>query len=389
MKIITLKPGRERSLLNGHPWIFSGSIEPPHPELPPGTVVEVWSSTGACLGVADYWGGSLAAKVLSRKQEPVDKIFLQKRIERALALRRSLGLPSEHTNAYRLMNAEGDALPGLIIDVYGDVAVTQFHSLLLWKFRTDVSAVLEQSGFKTVYDKSVRTLQNIDPSDMPQDTFLLGKNQAPTIRENGALFSVDIVNGQKTGFFLDQRDNRSHASALSQGKRVLNLFSYTGGFSIAALRGAAAHVTSVDSSEKAQRLLEHNQKLNGLNGEHQSIHGDAFQFLERCRDSYDLVICDPPAFAKKRRDLRGAIKKYSALNALALERVAEHGLLMTFSCSQLVSLDEFVSSIQHAFRRVGRSGQVLRVLQQAPCHPCSLQHPEGPYLKGLLVRCGP
>ena len=391
---IILKPGKEASLLRFHPWVFSGAIaglaEPSAGPVQEGDKVLVMSHQGQVLGVGHAQAGSIAVRMLSFSDEPVDLSFYGKRIGQALRLRETLGLFRKGNDTFRLVHGEGDFLPGLIVDVYKDTAVLQAHSAGMHLDRELLAqALLQQCGhfLKRVYYKSENTLPHKE-SLGAIDGYIAGKAPArkPVACENGLKFHPDWEEGQKTGFFIDQRENRALVERYARGKRVLNMFCYTGGFSLYALRGGALEVDSVDSSAKAVALTEANVRLNfGTSAPHRALEAEAFGFLRSADETYDLMILDPPAFAKHQRVLPQALQGYRKLNALALKKIAPNGVLFTFSCSQAVSREDFRLSVVSAAVQSGRKVRILHQLCQPADHPVNSFHPEGEYLKGLVL----
>ncbi|MCF0219734.1 MAG: class I SAM-dependent rRNA methyltransferase [Muribaculaceae bacterium] len=399
---ITLRKGKEESLLRFHPWVFSGAIESLPDCLEEGDAVSVYTHNGDFLGNGHYQIGSIAVRMLTLFDDvPLDEAFFTKRIAEASAMRRSLGLPSEKTDAYRLVHGEGDFLPGLVIDVYGPTAVMQAHSPGMHFQRNVIAQALAAQpglGVKNVYYKSDTTLPYKAELD-PCNEYILGQYSGDTATENGLRFRIDWLKGQKTGFFIDQRDNRALLRSLSRDKRVLNMFCYTGGFSVYALDGGAREVCSVDSSAKAISLTDANVALNfgdaTAGGRHSSSAEDAFRYLEGLpefdqanpadKPRYDVIILDPPAFAKHRSAIRNALRGYQRLNALGISRVQPGGIVFTFSCSQAITREQFRLAVFSAAAQTGRRVRILHQLTQPADHPVNIYHPEGEYLKGLVL----
>lgn len=382
---IILRKGRDFAVRNRHPWIFSGAILRVERDLEEGDVVEVFSENGEYLGTGHAFSGSIAVKMFAYdRPSELGLEFWESRLQQALLLRNSLGLVgNKQTDAWRLVNAEGDGLPGLVIDIYGTTAVVQIHSLGMFRSLDALSSALSSLKallITAIYDKSGETLKSETPSG-----YLFGKQANEPIIENGCRYFVDWEEGQKTGFFLDQRENRLLLRRFSNGRDVLNTFCYTGGFSINALMGGARSVVSVDSSKSALAILEKNLNLNSLNANHQSVQTDCFSYLTDSSEDWDLIVLDPPAFAKHKSAIKGALNGYRSLNRLALQRLRTGGILFTFSCSQLVTRDDFKECIVKAGQEVGRGVRVIHELHAAPCHPVSLFHPEGSYLKGFVL----
>lgn len=390
--ILRLRRGKEESLDRFHPWVFSGALtEMPGEDsgIEEGDIVRVAASDGRIIGVGHFQIGSIAVRMLDFADSIVDSDFFASRLAQAYALRRTLGLRRPDNNAFRLVHGEGDFLPGLIVDVYGPTAVLQAHSPGM-HFARDIIAhalvELPDAGIRNVYYKSETTLPYKAHLD-PQNDYIVGGFDTDIATENGLRFHVDWLRGQKTGFFVDQRDNRELLRRYSAGRRVLNMFCYTGGFSVYALAGGAKEVTSVDSSAKAITLTDANVALNFPEGAaHRSSAEDAFRFLDNMETgSYDLILLDPPAFAKHRSALHNALQGYRRLNARAIAKIAPGGILFTFSCSQAVSREQFRLAVFSAAASTGRRVRVLHQLTQPADHPVNIYHPEGEYLKGLVL----
>jgi 23S rRNA (cytosine1962-C5)-methyltransferase len=391
---VILKKGKEISIQRLHPWIFSGAIQKLEGQVTDGCWVEVVDFKDHALGFGHYQHGSIAVRMLSFKVESPTENFWTSKISDALSLRESAGLPDAQTNAFRLIHGEGDGLPGLIIDLYADVLVVQAHSAGMHLDRHNIARALQgvfQNNLRAIYYKSQSTLPG-KMRDAGADEYLLGPDSdrdtltKHTIVENGNQFYIDWQEGQKTGFFLDQRDNRKLLGAFSKDKKVLNTFCYTGGFSVYALNAGAALVHSVDSSQKAIDLTIKNISLNGFDPEvHQSFVTDTFDFLKDKQNEYDVVILDPPAFAKHRDARHQAVRGYQRLNAEAMRAIKTGGILFTFSCSQVVDPQLFYDTIVSAAIQSGRDISVLHHLSQPADHPVSIFHPEGEYLKGLVL----
>jgi len=388
-KKVFLKSGKEESLKRFHPWVFSGAIAKVEGEPEEGEIVDVYTSKKEFIACGHFQIGSIAVRVLTFRQEEICFNFWKRRLEVALDLRRSLGLvDNPENNTYRLVHGEGDNLPGLIIDVYGQTAVMQAHSVGMHVYRQVIADALSEvmgNIVKHIYYKSETTLPF--KADLgPENGFIKGGSPENVALENGLKFHVDWLKGQKTGFFVDQRENRHLLERYSKGRNVLNMFCYTGGFSFYAMRGGANLVHSVDSSAKAIDLTNKNVELNfpGDN-RHQAFAEDAFKFLDRMGDQYDLIILDPPAFAKHRDALRNALRGYSKLNAKAFEKIKPGGILFTFSCSQVVDKKDFRNAVFTAAAQSGRSVRILHQLTQPGDHPVNIYHPEGEYLKGLVL----
>lgn len=389
-KKVFLKPGKEESLRRFHPWVFSGAIARVEGEPEEGEVVDVYTSKKEFIACGHFQIGSIAVRVLSFRQEPIDHAFWVRRLQVAKDLRCALGvLGNPQNNTYRLVHGEGDNLPGLIIDVYDHTAVMQAHSAGMHLDRMAVAEALEEvmgDVIQHIYYKSETTLPFKADLLATENGFLKGGSPENVAMENGLKFHVDWLKGQKTGFFVDQRENRALLERYAKGRNVLNMFCYTGGFSFYAMRGGANLVHSVDSSAKAIDLTNENVSLN-FPGDtrHQAFAEDAFKFLDRMGDQYDLIILDPPAFAKHRDALRNALRGYTKLNAKAFEKIRPGGILFTFSCSQVVNKQDFRNAVFTAAAQSGRSVRILHQLTQPGDHPVNIYHPEGEYLKGLVL----
>lgn len=388
-KQIYLKRGKEDSLKRFHPWVFSGAIHHADDGIEEGDTVRVITSSGDFIAVGHYQIGSIAVRVLSFRDVTVDSSFWESRIRSALRLRVAMGIADSPTNnTYRLVHGEGDNLPGLVVDVYGKTAVMQAHSVGMHICRMDVAqAIVKVSDgrIENIYYKSETTLPF--KADLGQENgFIYGSSDDNTAMENGLRFHVDWLKGQKTGFFVDQRENRSLLERYSYGRKVLNMFCYTGGFSFYAMRGGASLVHSVDSSAKAIELTRRNVELN-FPGDtrHEAFCEDAFKYLDEAGSHYDIVILDPPAFAKHRGAIRNALKGYCRLNAKAFEKIKSGGILFTFSCSQVITKDNFRNAVFTAAAMSGRKVRILHQLHQPADHPINIYHPEGEYLKGLVL----
>lgn len=389
-KKITLKPKKEESLRRFHPWIFSGAVAQKDSNLTEGEVVNVYTSSNEFIAVGHYQIGSIEVRVLSFKERDIDPSFWKEKLTVAYNLRKSIGVVSNNNNAYRLIHGEGDNLPGLIIDIYGNTAVMQSHSVGMHESRIDISnALIDVLGedIKNVYYKSETTLPYKADLGAENGYLFGGKDVEDIAIENGLKFHPDWVKGQKTGFFVDQRDNRALIEKYSKGKSVLNMFCYTGGFSFYAMRGNAKLVHSVDSSAKAIMLTQNNVELNFPNDDrHSAFAEDAFKYLAKInKGDYDLIVLDPPAFAKHRGAIKNALQGYKRLNAAALEKITSGGILFTFSCSQVISKDAFRLAVFSAAAQTGRSVKILHQLTQPADHPINIYHPEGEYLKGLVL----
>ena len=388
-KSIYLKRGKEESLLRFHPWVFSGAIHHADAGIQEGDTVRVIASTGDFIAVGHYQVGSIAVRVLSFSDITIDQSFWRERLAAAITMRCHIGIADNpENNTYRLVHGEGDWLPGLVIDCYGSTAVMQAHSVGMHLNRMDICQALTDvmgGRIQQVYYKSETTLPYKAHIE-EEDGFIFGHTDDDIAVENGLKFHVDWLRGQKTGFFVDQRENRSLLEHYSKDKTVLNMFCYTGGFSVYAMRGGAKCVHSVDSSAKAIEITNNNIGLN-FPGDprHEAYCEDAFRFLEEKKDKYDIVVLDPPAFAKHRAALHNALKGYIRLNAKGIRLVKEGGLLFTFSCSQAVSKDQFRSAVFTAAAQSGRKVRIIHQLHQPADHPINIYHPEGEYLKGLVL----
>lgn len=396
MDKVFLKRGREDSVLRFHPWVFSGAISQVQGSPAEGDVVAVYSHEGTLLACGHWQIGSIAVRILSFDSDVLQPDFWEKMISRALEVRKTVGLSGRTgglTDCYRLVHGEGDNLPGLIIDYYDGVCVMQAHSAGMFRARKRIAEALEKvygDGLKAVYDKSSGTAPFKAGLDLV-DGYLYRKpgfdDDQQIVKENGHRFLVNWTSGQKTGFFLDQRENRAKVGRYAAGRRVLNLFCYTGGFSIYALAAGAESVVSVDSSKKAMEMVDRNVALNGFDAsKHTGLCCDAIDYLKEVGEGkYDLMIVDPPAFAKHRGALKNALRAYQRLNAAAISKVARGGLVFTFSCSQVVDKEAFALAVFSAAAQTGRSVRILDRLNQPADHSVNIYHPEGEYLKGLLL----
>ena len=410
MTTVYLKPHKEESLLRFHPWVFSGAIRSiqldadyPHAQPQEGEVVQVLDSNGKILGVGHYQIGSIAVRILAFGVGELPMDFWQERIRAAYQVRCSLGLISTETtnsqlptanNTYRLVHGEGDFLPGLIVDVYADTAVIQAHSIGMHCHRMEIAEAIVQvvPQVDKVYYKSDDTLPHKAPIQGERVGYLIGAEKADFngdfwAKENGLDFRIDWLRGQKTGFFIDQRDNRALLEHYAKGKEVLNMFCYTGGFSVYALRGGAKLVHSVDVSQKAIDLVRSNVAHNfGEHAPHEAFAEEAFEFMAKNQNKYDLIVLDPPAFAKHRDAVKNALRGYQRLNAKGIQAIRPGGILFTFSCSQAIDKDMFRLAVFSAAAQVGRKVRILHQLHQPADHPINIYHPEGEYLKGLVLQ---
>ena len=397
MNTVVLKPHKEESVLRFHPWVFSGAIkkvvldhDAPKDAPQEGELVAVQSHDGQTLGVGHWQVGSIAVRLLTFGTDRLPEDFWEDRLRKAYEVRERLGLVSATNNTYRLVHGEGDFLPGLVVDIYDDTAVIQAHSVGMHLVRKQVAKAVCHvvPAVKNVYYKSEGTLpfKAPIPSEERQDTYLIGSATSCLAMENGLTFGIDWLRGQKTGFFVDQRENRALLERYAKGKDVLNMFCYTGGFSVYALRGGANLVHSVDCSEKAIELVNENVQRNFPGcANHQAFVDDAFHYMEHNRDKYDLIILDPPAFAKHRDAVKNALQGYKRLNAKAFEQIRPGGILFTFSCSQAIDKDMFRLAVFSAAAMSKRKVRILHQLHQPQDHPINIYHPEGEYLKGLVL----
>lgn len=388
-KNIYLKKGKEDSLKRFHPWVFSGAIAHMDDGIEEGDIVRVITQSGAFIALGHYQIGSIAVRVLSFQDIAIDDDFWEQRLAAALLMRQCAGIADNpENNTFRLVHGEGDNLPGLVIDCYGKTAVMQAHSVGMHVCRNVIARQLVEvmgNRIENVFYKSETTLPF--KADLGQENgFIYGGSDDNVAVENGLKFHVDWLKGQKTGFFVDQRENRKLLEHYAKGKTVLNMFCYTGGFSFYAMRGNAKTVHSVDSSAKAIELTNANVELNFPGDKrHQAFCEDAFKFLDAAKDKYDLIILDPPAFAKHRAALHNALKGYTRLNVKAFEKIKSGGILFTFSCSQVVTKDNFRNAVFTAAALAGRNVRILHQLHQPADHPINIYHPEGEYLKGLVL----
>lgn len=386
---IFLKKGKDESLRRFHPWIFSGAIRNIEGNVEEGDIVEVYTHENEYIATGHYQIGSIAVRVLTFEKNVIDKAFYRDRLQTAYRVREAAGIANRPgNNTFRLVHGEGDNLPGLVIDIYGKTAVMQAHSIGMHKAKHIIAeTLLEIMGatIENIYYKSETTLPfkaNLDDDN----GFIIGGCNDDIAMENGLKFHVDWLKGQKTGFFIDQRDNRALLEKYAKDHSVLNMFCYTGGFSFYAMRGGAKLVHSVDSSAKAIELTKKNVELNFANdGRHQAFTEDAFKFLDNINEKYDLIILDPPAFAKHRDAVRNALQGYKRLNVKALEKIEKGGILFTFSCSQVISKQDFRTSVFSASAIAKRNVRILHQLTQPADHPINIFHPEGEYLKGLVL----
>lgn len=389
--VIKLRKGKDEAVRRHHPWIFSGAIETAAPNLQAGDIVSVVDSKNEILGTGFAEAGNIAIKILSFSNRKIDNTFWQERLKKAFELRKMMGLTNNvSTNCYRLVHSEGDNLPGLIIDIYGKTAVVQAQTegmALNVKTISDALMTIEGLDIDSVYNKSSEAMQRMG-KDAVEDGYIIGNKSDDFVLENDSRFLIDWEKGQKTGFFLDQRNNRELVRQLAKDKTVLNTFCYTGGFSVTALHGGAKKVVSIDCSKKAIAACEKNISLNGFDiNKNPSIAEDAKLFLQNMKkDKFDLIILDPPAFAKNHRSLHKGLQGYKFINHEAITKIKEGGLLFTFSCSQAVDKAQFQSIVMAAAIETGRKVQILYQLDQPEDHPVNIFHPEGAYLKGLVLK---
>lgn len=390
LPILRLKPGKEQSVKRYHPWVFSGAVKGlENSGLKHGELVAVHDSNDNFLALGHYHSGSIAVRIVSYSKEIPDDKFWANKIARAWQLRIAIGLAdSADTTAFRLVHGESDGLPGLIIDIYNSTAVLQAHTLAMYNLRPVIVKALQEvmgDRLKAVFDKSERTLTASSGIEA-RNSYLLGSSGDAIVKENGLRFNVGWEKGQKTGFFVDNRDNRHLLEAYSKGRKLLNLYCYTGAFSCYALRGGATLVHSVDSSERAVMLCNENVELNFPgDGRHKSFVSDSYKYMEAAKEKYDLIILDPPAFAKHHAVINNAIQGYKRINVKAMEMIAPGGILFTYSCSQLVSREAFRTMLFSAAASCGRNIRILHQMSQAADHPISMYHPESEYLKGFVL----
>ena len=386
---VILKSGKDISLRRFHPWVFSGAIKKIKGEVAEGDLVRVVDNKDEFLALGHYQIGSIAIRAISFVDVLPEADFWEKKLSDAYEMRKILGVAEvENNNTYRLLHAEGDGMPGLIIDVYNGTAVMQMHSIGMWNARFEIAEALKNvmgDELKAIYDKSESTLP-FKADIEPHDGYIWGESESFVATECGLKFKVDWIKGQKTGFFIDQRDNRNLLESYSKGKKVLNMFCYTGGFSFYAMRGGAELVHSVDSSAKAIDLTNQNVELN-FPGDtrHEAFATDAFKFLDDMETDYDVIVLDPPAFAKHKNVLNNAMQGYKRLNSKAFQKVKKGGIVFTFSCSQVVTRDLFRKAVFSAAAQSGRTVKILHQLTQPTDHPVNIYHPEGEYLKGLVL----
>jgi 23S rRNA (cytosine1962-C5)-methyltransferase len=385
---IVLKSGKDQSLLRFHPWVFSGAIKKIYGEPVEGEVVDVFDNKDTLLGVGHYAPGSIAVRILAFEDIITDAQLFRERIKSAIEYRKTVGLfENKDTSVFRLIHAEGDNLPGLIADYYDGVVVLQMHSVGMYRMRDDIKSILVEllgERLVAIYDKSESTIPFMS-GIRPESGFIHGSSGPVIVTENGYKFRIDWTSGQKTGFFIDQRENRKLLEKYTEGRDVLNMFGYTGGFSVYAMKNAKS-VHTVDSSESAIKLADENININfGDDQRHRSFKVDAFDFLNDIKDKYDLIILDPPAFAKHQNVLSNALQGYKRLNIKAIDQIRPGGIIFTFSCSQVVSKENFRKSVFAAAANTGRKVRIIHQMVQPPDHPVNIYHPESEYLKGLVI----
>jgi 23S rRNA (cytosine1962-C5)-methyltransferase len=386
MNEIRIKKAKLASLERKHPWVFSGAIASSTEHIKEGEIVKVLTEKGDFLAIGHFQPSTIAVRVLSFENENIDLNFFIKRIQNAFDLRLKLNLLTNDNDIFRLIHGEGDSLPGLIVDFYNEVAVVQCHSFGMYQALELISNALQsvlKNELKAIYSKSSDTLNE---RYQPEDKYLFGECDVPHIAlENGIKYNINWITGQKTGFFIDQRENRSLIRKYAKNKTVLNTFCYSGGFSLAAIQGGATIAHSLDSSKKAIELTEENVKLNNMNEKHQSILADTMHYIKELPEEYDIIVLDPPAFAKHRDKRHQAVQGYKRLNEHAIRQIKPGGLLFTFSCSQVVDKFLFTNTIIAAAIETGRQVRIIEQLHQPADHPISAFHPEGEYLKGLVL----
>lgn len=385
---IILKKGKERSLLNFHPWLFSGAVQSQDKELKEGSVAEIFSIENKYLATAHFHHGSIVARVISFKQCEINPVFFSNKIKNAFELRKNIGLyGSKNTNVFRLVHAEGDGLPGLIVDIYNRTAIVQTHTAGMYEARElikDALLNIDELKLEAVYDKSADAMAK-QSAIVSENSYLFGERSDNQVLENGVKFFIDWEEGQKTGFFIDQRDNRKLLAHYAANKKVLNTFAYSGGFSLYALKAGAALVHSVDTSKKAMETALKNIELNFINAPHEYFAMDTFDFLKKNNEQYDVMVLDPPAFAKHLNAIDKATIGYRNLNFEAIKSIKQNGILFTFSCSQAIDKNLFRKIVFMAAAQAKRNVKILHQLTQSADHPVSIFHPEGEYLKGLVL----
>jgi 23S rRNA (cytosine1962-C5)-methyltransferase len=391
MKKVNLKPAKEKSLLRKHPWVFSGAIKNVEKDTKDGSIVEIFSNKEKYLATGHYNQGNISVRIFEFERQEINEEYWKKKIIKAYEQRINTIEISSTNNVYRLVHAEGDQMPGFICDIYNKVAIFQFHSIGMWKHK-DVftKIILELLPLDVIYDKSEKTLPKIYLDEYKiQNSYLFQKKEITNTKviENGNEFLIDWENGQKTGFFIDQRENRQYLGELAKDKKILNTFCYSGGFSIYALNNGAKEVHSLDSSQKAIDLLEDNLNfLSDFKNNHKSIIDDAKEYMKNLNDQYDIIILDPPAFAKHMKVKHKALQGYKRLNTRAIEQISPNGILFTFSCSQVIDNNLFRHMVLSSAIAAGRNVSILKQMHQPADHPINIFHPESEYLKGLVLK---
>ena len=392
MKKVTLKPTKEKSLLRKHPWVFSGAIKKIDENILDGDVVRVFTNKDKYLATGHYTEGNISVRIFDFENKEIDEKFWKEKIKNALQQRKENLKIDKNNNVYRLIHAEGDYLPGFICDIYNEVAVFQFHSIGMWKIRGLFTEIVKEilPNIELIYDKSVKTIPKKHVEEFSVEDGYLYNNSDITstvVSEYGNKFKIDWVNGQKTGFFIDQRENRKFLGELAKDKKILNTFCYSGGFSIYALNAGAKEVHSLDSSQKAIDLVDENiELLANQNIKHLSIAEDAMDFIKEMEDEYDVIVLDPPAFAKHMKVKHKALQGYKRLNTRAIEQIKPNGILFTFSCSQVIDNNLFRHMVLSSAIIAGRNVSILKQLHQPSDHPINIFHPESEYLKGLILK---
>ena len=391
MKKVNLKPAKEKSLLRKHPWVFSGAIKNVEKDTKDGSIVEIFSNKEKYLATGHYNQGNISVRIFEFERQEINEEYWKNKIIKAYEQRINTIEISSTNNVYRLVHAEGDQMPGFICDIYNKVAIFQFHSIGMWKHK-DVftKIILELLPVDVIYDKSEKTLPKIYLDEYKiQNSYLFQKKEITNTKviENGNEFLIDWENGQKTGFFIDQRENRQYLGELAKDKKILNTFCYSGGFSIYALNNGAKEVHSLDSSQKAIDLLEDNLNfLSDFKNNHKSIIEDAKEYMKNLNDQYDIIILDPPAFAKHMKVKHKALQGYKRLNTRAIEQIRPNGILFTFSCSQVIDNNLFRHMVLSSAIAAGRNVSILKQMHQPADHPINIFHPESEYLKGLVLK---
>ena len=392
MKKVILKPTKEKSLLRKHPWLFSGAIKKIDENIQDGDIVQILTNKDKYLATGHYTEGNISVRIFDFNNEKIDDIYWENKIKKSIKLRESSITIDQFNNVYRLIHAEGDGMPGFICDIYNKVAVFQFHSIGMWKLRILFSKIIEKllPNIEIIYDKSENTISKKHVEEFQiQNSYLLQKNEIKStiVIENGNKFKIDWENGQKTGFFIDQRENRKFLGKIAYNKSILNTFCYSGGFSIYALNAGAKEVHSLDSSKKAIDLVNHNIELmDHKDINHLSIVDDAMNFIKNMEYKYDIIILDPPAFAKHIKVKHKALQGYKRLNTRAIEQIKPNGILFTFSCSQVIDQNLFRHMVLSSAITAKRNVSILKQLHQPADHPINIFHPESEYLKGLILK---